>query len=374
MIERFVSVGGSHADIGFQLGKTCRDGIRLALKHLGAELSEFMSGDAARKRAEAYAPIIESRAAHLLQEIEGLADGAGITVADALILQLRFELIGFDGHGGEGCSSFAISDGGIRLTGQNVDAPIWHKELGMVVEMRTPNGPDLLMYTYYPGMIGYLGINSAGLSVFGNAVLSPGWRVGFPRYLAIRLALEQESVADVHAAMAGLERASTINLVTTDATHAMIDLELDVHEIGVVEPTGARIFHTNHYLCPALQDKERLLELLPDSLPRFTVGSEKLNNMTFAADRASAIDQAKDLLRDHTNGPSSICRHGARESVYAGDQWESVASIVADPDGGRMHVSFGNPCELPYQEFGFSDSGETLTTASRSATGGVGAR
>ncbi len=63
----------------------------------------------------------------------------------------------------------------------------------------------------------------------------------------------------------------------------MIDLELDVHEIGVVQPSASRIFHTNHYLCPALKEKERLLELLPDSLPRLATGTDILGNMSSAA-------------------------------------------------------------------------------------------
>ncbi len=355
MMKRFVSVGGSHAEIGYQLGRECRDGIGLALQHVSEEISNFTTLEEAKDRAEKYLPYIERDAGHMVEELEGLADGAGIAMAEALMLQLRFELVGFDGRGGEGCSSFAIVDGGQRSTGQNVDAPSWHKALGMVLEIRTPDGPDLLMYNYYPGMIGYLGINSAGLSVFGNAVVSPGWRIGFPRYLAVRLALEQETVAAAEAEIRQLHRASTINLVITDNAGTIRDLELDVEEVGALDPVNGRLFHTNHYLCEALVEKERLLPLIPDTVDRLRVGKERLDAISLADPNVDVVATMRELLADHSIGPSSICRHKAEVSQYDGDQWESIGSIIAEPDHGRMNVCFGNPCELVYEEFSFTE-------------------
>lgn len=354
-MKRFVSVGGTHLEIGHQLGRECREGIQHALQRVGDEIARFTTLEQARKRAEKYVPFIERDAKHMLEEIEGLADGAGISMAEALMLQLRFELVGFDGQGGEGCSSFAIVDGGHRVSGQNVDAPSWHKELGMVLEIRTPDGPDLLMYNYYPGMIGYLGINSAGLSVFGNAVVSPGWRIGFPRYLAVRLALEQETVAEAEARATHLHRASTINLMITDRQGNIRDLELDVEEVGVLDPVNGRLFHTNHYLCPSLLKKECLLPLIPDTIDRLRVGAERLEAISLSDQDTDVVVTMGRLLSDHSIGPSSICRHRAEISQYEGDQWVSIGSIIAEPDYGRMNVCFGNPCELTYQEFRFTD-------------------
>ena len=97
MMNRFVSVGGSHAEIGYQLGQECRDGIGLALQHVGEEIAKFTTLAEAKKRAEKYLPYLEQDASHMLEELEGLADGAGISMSEALMLQLRFEIVGFDG-------------------------------------------------------------------------------------------------------------------------------------------------------------------------------------------------------------------------------------------------------------------------------------
>ena len=371
-MKRFVSVGGTHLEIGYQLGQACQEGIRYALQHVGEEIAKFTTLEAAQQRAEKYLPYIAKDASHMLDELEGLARGARITMAEALMLQLRFEMVGFDGQGGEGCSSFAIVDGGHRATGQNADAPGWHKALGMVLEIRTPEGPDLLMYNYYPGMIGYLGINSAGLSVFGNAVVSPGWRIGFPRYLAVRLALEQETVAAAEAKIRQLHRASTINLMITDAAGTIRDLELDVEEVGALDPENGRLFHTNHYLCEALLEKERLLPLIPDTVDRLRVGKERLESTSLSGPNVDVVATMRELLTDHSNHPTSICRHKAEVSKYDGDQWESIGSIIAEPDHGRMNVCFGNPCELVYEEFGFTASSSDEIQAPSSAAASAG--
>ena len=349
---RFLSVSGSHADIGHSIGAQCRNEIQASLAMVSDEICKFASLDEAREKAEKYLPYIENVAGHLIEELQGLADGAEISMADALLLQLRFEVVGFDGRGGEGCSSFAIKKNGHRVTGQNVDAPSLHKQLGMVLKI-TPNDgrPAMLMYNYYAGMIGYVGINSLGLSVFGNAVLAPGWRVGFPRYLLVRLALEQSTVDEVEKLVRAIYRASTINLMLSDSSGTMRNIELAIDDMDVLHPEKDSLFHTNHYVCESLLEQERLLPILPDSSARYARGRKLISNMQPVVKDGSFLDEVKCMLSDHSNFPSSICRHKAEPSEHTSDQWESVASIIAQPDEGRMQVCFGNPCEEEYESY-----------------------
>ncbi len=352
MTSRFLEVAGTHLEIGRGIGEHFRDSIRQSLDRVAQEIAARTPVDSARLAATAYVPEIKGVAPHLIDEIDGVAQGAGIDFADALILQLRFDLVGFDmDHGCNGCSSFAIADAGVRLSGQNVDAPPWHKDSGCVVAIHPPNGPSLLMYTYYPGMIGYVGINSAGLSVFGNALLSAGWRVGVPRYLLVRLALEQTTVEHAHKALREIHRGSSINLLLTDSGGSIVDLEVDVDDIGVVTPTRSRLFHTNHYVTKSLCGRDRSADILPDSVPRLNTGTRLLQNVRADSGKASAVAQIAALLSDHSDGPASICRHAAADIERPADGWESVASIVADPDDGVMHVSFDNPCRQRYRAF-----------------------
>lgn len=347
---RRVCVSGSNRQMGEQLGEACRPGIAEALALVHGEMEKIGPITHFRARAQAYVSAIEKVAPYLVEEIRGLARGAAVPFEDALLLQLRFEAVGFDGRGGDGCSSFAIkrADGHV-FTGQNVDTVEEHCRLGTVVEMRPDDGPDMLFYAYYPGMIGYLGINSEGLSVFGNALLSDGWRVGFPRYLSCRLALEQKTAAKAEETIRGLERASTINLLFTDPSGDIRNLEQTVDEVETLTAEDGRLFHTNHYVCERFRGDERLLDILPDSTVRRAQGAARLEEIDVGED--DLFEQVKSVLKDHQNHPSSICRHRAETSRYDSDQWMTVASLVADPAAGRVDVAFGPPCETDYQTF-----------------------
>jgi isopenicillin-N N-acyltransferase-like protein len=50
----------------------------------------------------------------------------------------------------------------------------------------------------------------------------------------------------------------------------------------------------------------------------------------------------KMALRDHTLGTAGICRH------EPGRPMKTIASIIAEPDKGLLHVARGNPCENEY--------------------------
>lgn len=350
--DRFLHASGTHREIGFSIGNHFAESIRSSVAKVFEEVSARMPAEEVRNTARSFADVIGRVAPHLTDELRGIARGADIGFIESLVLQLRFDLVGFvDGGTDAGCSSFAIAGNGIRYTGQNVDAPSWHKQTGAVVAIYPPVGPDILMYNYYPGMVGYVGFNSEGLSVFGNALVSEGWRIGVPRYIAVRLALETDSVSAAMELLNGLQRGSSINLVISDRDDRIIDLEVDVDEIGVVNPERSRIFHTNHYLSESMQARDRYRDVLPDSGPRLVTGQEALANLKSNVGKKSVLSALQVLLRNHDNGSASICRHETVPKVRSSDDWETVASIIADPNSGEMHVCFGNPCQIPYQTF-----------------------
>ena len=54
------------------------------------------------------------------------------------------------------------------------------------------------------------------------------------------------------------------------------------------------------------------------------------------------LETMKRCLRDHDGGPAAICRHEPDRPM------ETIASIIAEPEHGRLHVTRGNPCESDY--------------------------
>ena len=89
----YFEFSGSPREIGYQHGSQAREIVH---RHLDMALGKLAAAGIdraeARRRAGLYIPHIERHTPKFARELEGLAEGAGIEVTDAYILQLRAEL------------------------------------------------------------------------------------------------------------------------------------------------------------------------------------------------------------------------------------------------------------------------------------------
>lgn len=186
----FYRFRGTHRSIGRQYGEACRRDIHrhldLAIAKL-ADQSNIRSSDA-MAATRLYRGFVREHAEFLDEEIQGVADGAGLPLEAAYLLQLRAEL---HRHGqataGECTTYAAVGDAtatGSPLVGQNADLPEFYTEVSLVLHLTPNDGPEVLMLTP-AGQVSYIGINDQGLGVFGNFLNCEGWRAGFPRYLGL---------------------------------------------------------------------------------------------------------------------------------------------------------------------------------------------
>jgi isopenicillin-N N-acyltransferase-like protein len=238
---------------------------------------------------------VVEHASFLDEEIQGVAEGAGISIAEAYVLQLRAELQRHDltavDTRGE-CTTFAALGEAVvhgnPLVGQNADLPAFYTEIGVVVHIVPNDGPEILMLTP-AGQISYIGINDRGLGVFGNFLNSDGWRPGFPRYLLTRLALLHETAKDAAAAVRVLPRASSRNLIMLDATNSAVDIETIPTRTAMLQPDGGILVHSNHFLADVFLDEERAsADRLKNSQSRYDRMRELLMRRT-----PSALRRAK---------------------------------------------------------------------------------
>ena len=111
--------------------------------------------------------------------LEGMAAGSGHSLLDLLVLNVRYELLyyqyGVCGIGGpDGCTSFAVlppaSANGHLLLGQNWD---WIPQVqGAVLHTQEPDGLETLSFTEAGIVGGKIGLNSVGLGLAINGLLS----------------------------------------------------------------------------------------------------------------------------------------------------------------------------------------------------------
>ncbi len=324
---------GSHRELGRQHGEQASRQIH---KHLEVIASSF-KGDRAevRRRAARFQPLFDGYCPHLVEEIRGLAEGARISFEDALAVNIRGEL----GRAqAEGCTAYAIgpkaTGGRGVIAGQNADVAASTMDYAYVLHLQPVNKPQALFWSF-GGMIGYHGMNSAGVGEFANALGGgPAGKFAMPHYPVKRLMLECRSLDEVLKVLERVPLASNGNYVLCDGSGKVLDVEATSDGPNVIRDEGAGyLAHSNHFLCPRYATKENYKQGWGDSFNRL----DRMNAMIRERYGKVTVEDVKKFLRDHSGDPAAICRHGAKDSVTA-------ASLIAETANRCLHVATGNPC------------------------------
>ena len=326
-----IEAEGDAYALGRQHGEQARP---LVERHL--RLVERLTGkprDVLCGNAMGLVPYMEQLGAPFVEEVRGLADGAGISFPEAVLCQARAEAA----HAVEGaCTAFALTGeataDGRTLAGQNQDLETEYADVAILLRVRPTDGrPAALMFTF-AGQLGYSGMNVHGLAHFANSLYDFEWQPGLPHYPLKRIALEQRTVSQVVDLMRRHRTCSAANLVLADGQGAIGDVEIRPEGIAVFEDDHPhRRLHTNHYLTPEFVGYET--GSLPDSRPRL----ERVRELVRAAWGTITVDTLKEILADHASDPAAICRHGAR-------RMHSISGYIAEPQKGVLHVRRGHGC------------------------------
>jgi isopenicillin-N N-acyltransferase-like protein len=339
----FIRVSGTPYEMGYQHGRQAAERIKrfveIILKNAG--VPEAATRRDVLERTKVFEPMFRHYVPELVEEIEGLKDGAGISFEETLLIQIRGEI----SHVGadlrvcpQGCTTFVLSgdvtaDGKI-LIGQNSDMHKEQEEVAIVLRLTPAHGPRILMWTF-GGHLGYHGMNSAGVAHFANALGGgPAWKLGLPHYPIKRKMLEQRTVAEALRRLDAMPVCSSGNYVLCGGCKTICDVELTPDGYAVLRDEGAGfIVHSNHFLSPKFRTADTDAQSLPDSFHRLP----RLHSLIQSERGRVTVDDVKRFLADHANHPQSICRHTV--------DMKTVASLIAEPERGRFHVCAGNPCE-----------------------------
>jgi isopenicillin-N N-acyltransferase-like protein len=328
---------GSHRELGRQHGEQAAEHIRT---HLDSMCSgQKLSRENLRLRALRFQPMFEKYCPHLLEEMRGLAEGARINVPEAMACNIRGEL----GQApAEGCTTYVIgrnlTAGKEVIAGQNSDMTSEVPPMAYLLHLQPKDKPEVLMWTF-GGMIGYHGMNSAGIAHFANALGGgPASRFGMPHYPVKRMMLECSTVEQVVDLLKEIPLGSNGNYVLCDGRGKILDAEATTEGPELLEDKGAGfIAHTNHFLCSRHAHQANFDKSWKDSFPRMN----KINELIAARKGRVTVSDVKGFLSDHSGQPAGICRHD-------GDS-RTVASLISEPAQRRMHVAVGNPCQNMYK-------------------------
>ena len=349
-----VEVSGSAHERGRMHGEIARERVVRSLSHY-AHLFEFcgIGWDEARRRASAYRDAIGALDASLLEEIDGIAAGAGRKPDEILALNARTELLppAFLGKAGAPsgeCTAIAVrahaSATGGTLLAQNWDWLGAQREALILLRAPESDHPGFLTLTE-AGMLAKIGMNTLGFGICLNILRSvdDGKRTGVPVHVLLRALLGCRKVADAIALASQLTFGSSSNVLCADVTGETASLELSPRGVGVVPSTGGTLCHTNHFIASGTEGWQLALADNLSTEPRL----ERARRHA-AALETHGVEDLKTLLRDESEGFLSICRR-PDPSLPEEARIETVASVIMELTRATMHVAPDIPTLTEYR-------------------------
>jgi len=347
-----VSGRGGAFERGRIHGERARDRVERSLANY-ARLFAFngMSWDEAQRRGARYREVIGQFDASLLEEIDGIARGAGRPAEEILALNVRTEILppAFLAKADTGeCTAIAVSPAA-SATGETLLAQNWDwigSQREALILLRVSEGTDPACLTLTEaGMLAKIGLNGHGLGVCLNILRSihDGAAPGVPVHVLLRALLKLASVREAVAFAGQLRFGGSSNILCADGSGEAASLEFSPRGLRVLRGDGATLCHTNHFIHPETEAWQAVIATNLSTLPRL----ERARH--HAASRAKhGIDDLKRLLRDESEGLLAICRK-PDTSLPPEAQIESVASVIMELARGVMHIAPDVPSRAEYQ-------------------------
>jgi predicted choloylglycine hydrolase len=333
---------GNHIDIGRQHGYYLKDEIQEFSRNDFAGINklcnQLLSHSNLSDYVKPYLHIIRQQLPELYLEICGISEGAGISIDEAILLQIRREIIGINPFILSGdCSSIGILNDEHRILAQTIDLNGNMTNLGHVFNIQINGKPKIIQYCF-SGLLGYMGMNDAGVGVAINLVVSGNWQIGIPPYLIVRKFLECDSIDKCLKLLEDIKIASSRSFLIMDKKR-LINLE--------ITPTGYRFIednflsHTNHFIHDDFINVDALNIFSKNSSIR---RKRLLDEHLYKSPDHTTIQK---MFQDHSFYPTGICAHN-EGNIKLG---ETVAAVIMYPHKKEFWALKGKPCQSSYTKF-----------------------
>jgi isopenicillin-N N-acyltransferase-like protein len=312
-----------------------------------------LNREAVLTHAERFIPSVADFAPHLLEEMRGIAEGVECDLREIIAINARTEMMYGVAQRPE-CTSIGISksastDGHIRVA-QNWD---WRPSLAgslILWALHLENGTEMLTLTE-AGMVGKIGVNSHGLAMCINLLMSDTDHAGpaVPMHIILRRVLEDaHSVEEAITLINATDRCTSCFHMLVDQNGALAGVEATPAGKHVLRSDSGVLTHANHCVSPELFMHDSNAREYPETLAR----GERAQSLA----NKQKIDEHffLSILADHATSPGSICLH-VEPDIPLVENHESIASIIFDLTAGTVKIAEGPPCENPYRRLSLED-------------------
>ena len=361
---RIVDLAGSPSQIGSTHGQLYADEIReyandrVELAASGLWTGGPVDRDVVLELAESMLPAHERFDADLHTEMLAMADAAGISPAEAVVVggftdfvDTMRAVIGGDMPESvieDDCTAMIVPDGvsnGAGIFGQTWDMHDTATDRVVLLRLHPNDAPAALVFST-TGCLGQIGMNSEGVCVGINNLVGLDGVRGVNWTMVVRAMLKTTTAAEARDVLLGADLAGAHNFLIFDKHGAGFNVEAMPSARPFVELAEEPIVHTNHTLYPesSVVQADKAPGLMDSSATRLEQGRELLAE-DIAADRAITAERIMEITRH----PDAICQ-AAVEPYHI----ESSGAAVMRPSTGDFWACWGRPIENDYQHVGFS--------------------
>ena len=359
-----IQARGSYRELGRAVGEGAREPIRASIAFFREDFAAMTCGRltfaAAEREALAYADMARRWTPQYLDELEGVAEGAGLPVSQLLVPNCGEEFTADESgdparstlapgspRSGDHCTALAIVAGGRHVVGHNMDWYVVDAPNNVLFDLTVPDGTRVMGIAGAPYLL-MLGMSSHGIASVSNSVHSNDDRVGVPNAFVRRSTLEAETLESARERGLLAARARGTNHFFADTRDRLWDVETSATASAFVDHSSAGLMaHTNHYVAPDMAPFEAAT--YEESSIRLATAERILaDGLAAGEDPVQLMARA---LRSHEPSPAqAICGHPDENEPLA-EQGMTVGSMICDLDERRIYVCAGPPCENPYQMY-----------------------
>ncbi len=355
---RILDAAGSPADLGRIHGEAFAEEIQAyANDRVELVASGLWSGGPLDRSevlaiADSMLPAHEAFDADLFTELLAMADAAGISPAEAVIVGGFTDFVDTVRAvvGGpmplsvveDDCTAAIVPDnraGGAGLFGQTWDMHDTATDHVALLRLRPDDAPDTIVFTT-TGCLGQIGMNSEGVCVGINNLVGIDGQRGVAWPSVVRGMLKTSSADDALKVLLDADLAGAHNFLIFDRNGVGHNVEAMPSERAVVSLEDEPIVHTNHTLDPATTAVQAPKDggLMASSSTRLETARK------FLAE--GPIDEER--LFEMTREPDAICQV-AVEPYHI----ESSGAAVMRPATGDFWACWGRPSDNDYEHVSF---------------------
>lgn len=344
-----VSVKGSHRAIGRQIGEACAEQVRRSVANTQALIAQTyevlqLTWEGARLQARKYLPFAQERYPQYVEELWGLAEGAGVDFDDLMVVN-ALEGVAMDALHLAKCTSLAVngerSAEGHVLVAHNED---WlpDDEADVYLVHAAPDDEPPWLAMTYGGLLPNIGFNACGIAQCCDTVYPNDVRIGIPRVIVSRAVLAARDLAEaMRAALAPKRAAGYAHLLAHESGELYV-VEVSARRFALLYGEEGHLVHTNHYLDPAMQAIEEDSDELISTRLRY----HRARRLLRSAEKVD-LTLLQHIQRDHLNFPNSICNHSTQGETPL-EREKTICALIMDLTAKVLHLAWGNPCSNRY--------------------------